>query len=114
MNSGNGNGWMDNFKTFLTKAQEGPNRENRNVYAENHPQYGTRVVVQLIEDQIIPVSLNDNIEKKNNCNDSISVQNLPFFWNTKTQVGFFILSDFIFSLMNAPWSMLIDDIDGIH
>ena len=64
MNSGNGNGWMDNFKTFLTKAQEGPNRENRNVYAENHPQYGTRVVVQLIEDQIIPVSLNDNIEKK--------------------------------------------------
>ena len=42
------NGWNDNFKTFLKKAQEeNPNRENNrnSIYAENHPQQqGTRVV----------------------------------------------------------------------
>ena len=47
------NGWNDNFKTFLKKAQEeNPNLENNrnSIYAENHPQQGTRVVV--IENQI--------------------------------------------------------------
>lgn len=47
------NGWNDNFKTFLKKAQEeNPIRENNrnSIYAENHPQQGTRVVV--IENQI--------------------------------------------------------------